>query len=157
MTTSAGLAEESRSALRFLRKQQHVEYEFNAMNIEVQSIERTVAASTLDCFNYPKPLMVGWGIACLQQIAGQPSVLYFTITTFKGAGLGTPSAALSSVGVAAMMVLATIFAVTRAWASPLPGDQRHDRHVRHMAVAFLFQECSDASVAPGACTDFVLP
>jgi len=50
------------------------------MNIEVQSIERTVAASTLDCFNYRK----------LQQIAGLPTVLYFATITFKGAGWGPP-------------------------------------------------------------------
>ena len=162
MTTSAGLVEEARDALGFFRKQQHVEDEFNAMNTEAQCSERTVAAGTLDCFNYTKSLMVGWGIVYLQQITGQPTVLYFTTTIFRSTGLGTSSAALSSVGVAAVKVFAMIFAVTRV-------DEFGRRTLLFlgisimivayfiMAVAFLFQECSDASVAHTACTDFVLP
>ena len=44
-----------------------------------------------------------------QQIADQPTMLYFTTITFKGAGLETLSAALSSVGEVAVMVLGSIF------------------------------------------------
>lgn len=162
MSSSASLLDEARDALRFFRKEQDVEEEFSTMNVEAQGTERTAAASTWDCLNYPRPLMVGWGIVCLQQITGQPTVLYFTTTIFMSAGLGTSSAALSSVGVAAVKVLATIFAVTRV-------DDFGRRTLLFigisimivayatMAVAFLFQECSDASVALSECTDFVLP
>ena len=103
VTTSADLAEETRNALRFLRMQQHVGDEFDAMNIDVRSIKRTVAASTLDCFNHPKLLLLSSEAECAC------SRSLFTTITFKGAGLETLSAALSSVGEVAVMVLGTIF------------------------------------------------
>merc|ERR1712243_122171 len=81
---------------------------------------------------------VGWCIMCLQQFTGQPTVLCFTTTIFR------------------------IFAVTRV-------DEFGRRTLLFlgiritidayaiMAVAFLFQEFSDASVEHSAFTDFVLP
>ena len=98
----------------------------------------------------------------LLQITGQPTELYFITTIFRSAGLGTPSAAHSSVGVAAVKVFTTIFAVTRVdefsrRTLPFLGISIMIVAYFIMAVAFLFQECSDASVAHTACTDFVLP
>ena len=60
----------------------------------------------------PRPLAIGCGLVLLQQVTGQPSVLYFADTIFTSAGFGN-AADLSSVGVAAVKVAATLLTVFR--------------------------------------------
>merc|ERR1719414_2280081 len=113
MTSASSLLQEAEMALRFFRGGNDVEEEFRELQGDTASASSTEEASTLECFSYPRPIVVGWGIVCLQQITGQPTLLYFASTIFRNAGLGASSAALSSVGVAAVKVAATGFAVTR--------------------------------------------
>eukprot|EP00913_Durusdinium_trenchii_P012473 g11709.t1 len=61
---------------------------------------------------YPKPLVIGCGLVFFQQVTGQPSVLYFATNIFKSAGFAG-AAALSSVGVGLVKLLATLFTVWR--------------------------------------------
>merc|ERR1719247_1144220 len=71
-----------------------------------------VRGTCADTFRYPRPLKIGCGLVFLQQITGQPSVLYFATNIFKSAGFGS-AAALSSVGVGLVKLLATLFTVWR--------------------------------------------
>merc|ERR1711988_76276 len=72
----------------------------------------TQVARCCDAFKYRRPLQIGCGIVFLQQVTGQPSVLYFATNIFKSAGFGN-TAALSSVGVGLVKLLATLFTVWR--------------------------------------------
>merc|ERR1712113_582058 len=65
-----------------------------------------------DAFRYPKPLVIGCGLVFLQQITGQPSVLYYATNIFKDAGFKN-SAALSSTAVGLVKLLATLLTVWR--------------------------------------------
>merc|ERR1711988_1471661 len=69
-------------------------------------------ARARDTFRYPRPLLIGCGIVFLQQVTGQPSVLYFATNIFKSAGFGS-GAAMSSTGLGAVKLLATLFTVWR--------------------------------------------
>merc|ERR1712048_943020 len=85
-----------------------------------------------------------------QQVTGQPSVLYFATNIFKSAGFGT-AAALSSVGVGLVKLLATLFTVWRV-------DQYGRRLLLFVGIgmmtvalaiigtAFLFRECTTQGV-----------
>jgi hypothetical protein len=55
-------------------------------------------------------MLVGYGVVLLQQLTGQPSVLYYAVTVFKSAGFGASSSTLASVGVASVKLVATLFA-----------------------------------------------
>ena len=57
-------------------------------------------------------LTIGCGLVILQQITGQPSVLYYANNIFKSAGFGD-NAALCSVIVALVKLIATAFSVLR--------------------------------------------
>jgi hypothetical protein len=57
-----------------------------------------------------RALAVGYGVVLLQQLTGQPSVLYYAVTVFKSAGFGASSSTLASVGVASVKLVATLFA-----------------------------------------------
>jgi len=57
-----------------------------------------------------RALVAGNGLLLLQQISGQPSVLYYAVTVFKSAGFGKSSSTLASVGAAAVKLLATVLA-----------------------------------------------
>lgn len=129
---------------------------------EVSASVGKETAKTSDAFKYPRPLIIGCGIVFLQQITGQPSVLYFATNIFKSAGFGS-SAAMSSAGLGAVKLLATLFTVFRV-------DQYGRRFLLFLgigmmavalavlAVAFLFQECSTGqSVASCADSDITLP
>lgn len=99
----------------------------------------------------------------LQQITGQPSVLYFATDIFKDAGFGT-WASLPAVGVGFVKLLATLFTVTRV-------DKCGRRTllffgITMMAVAlaalgtaFLFQTCRTPGKSIQECdeTDVRLP
>merc|ERR1719262_1460364 len=89
-----------------------VNMELQIMREEIAGAAGTQTASVLDAFRYPRPLIIGCGLVFLQQITGQPSVLYYATNIFKSAGFGS-SAALSSVGVGLIKLVATLFTVWR--------------------------------------------
>lgn len=115
----------------------------------------TATARWTDAFNYPRPLVIGCGLVFLQQVTGQPSVLYFATNIFKSAGFGS-SAALSSVGVGLVKLIATLFTVWRV-----------DRYGRRfllfvgismmaialavIGIAFLYRSCQDQQQSLADC------
>jgi len=66
----------------------------------------------LAAFAYPRPLVVGCGLVILQQITGQPSVLYYATNVFKSAGFGS-SSSQESVLLGLVKLVATLFTVWR--------------------------------------------
>jgi len=160
----AGAAKES---LQFFRRAEaaEVEQELRIMWQEIaESIgTATVAAKWTDAFKYPKQLFIGCGLVFLQQVTGQPSVLYFATNIFKSAGFGS-AAALSSVLVGLVKLVATLFTVFRV--------DRYGRRlllfvgISMMAVAlaligtaFVFRICMkpDTSIQDCAASDVSLP
>mmetsp|Transcript_37337 Transcript_37337/g.104823 ORF Transcript_37337/g.104823 Transcript_37337/m.104823 type:complete len:512 (-) Transcript_37337:231-1766(-) len=142
--------EEARAGLRFFRRgapAEEVETELQAIRDDAAASLGQGQAGCCQAFRYPKPLRIGWGLVLLQQVTGQPSVLYFATNIFKGAGFKS-TAALSSVGVGFVKLVATLFTVFRV--------DRYGRRVlllsgiAMMAVAllvlgtaFLFRECAE--------------
>lgn len=155
---SEQLLEEALAATKFFRlgaSQQEVELEVETMRGEVEASMGTEVVRWTDPFKYPIPLVVGCGLVFLQQVTGQPSVLYFATNIFKSAGFGS-SAALSSVGVGLVKLLATLFTVWRI-------DQYGRRLLLFIGIgmmtlalaligtAFLFRECTDPTVSLATC------
>jgi sugar porter (SP) family MFS transporter len=150
----------ARSALKFFRgaaENEEIDTELNTMYEEISSSVGAEVAKVGDAFKYPRPLLIGCGIVFLQQVTGQPSVLYFATDIFKSAGFGT-NASLSSVSIGLVKLIATLFTVWRV-------DQ-YGRRVLLFAgiglmslalailgVAFLYQRCSVAGVSIGDCAD----
>merc|ERR1719356_1931194 len=109
------LLTEAMESLRFFRKAENVEEvraELEVMKNEITASVGTEVAGCADAFKYPRPLLIGCGLVFLQQVTGQPSVLYFATNIFKSAGFGS-TAALSSVGVGFVKLLATLVTVWR--------------------------------------------
>lgn len=94
--------------------QQEIEEEFMTMLNDARdaSAGSSHSASCSETLRYPKPLVIGCGLVFFQQVTGQPSVLYFATNIFKSAGFAG-AAALSSVGVGLVKLLATLFTVWR--------------------------------------------
>ncbi|CAK9102556.1 D-xylose-proton symporter-like 2 [Durusdinium trenchii] len=109
-------AAEAKEALAFFRAttQQEIEEEFMTMLNDARdaSAGSSHSASCSETLRYPKPLVIGCGLVFFQQVTGQPSVLYFATNIFKSAGFAG-AAALSSVGVGLVKLLATLFTVWR--------------------------------------------
>merc|ERR1719375_2718583 len=106
------IMDEARASLQFFRLTPDVDTELDTMRHEITKSVGTEAAKWTDAFGHPRQLLIGCGLVFLQQVSGQPSVLYFATNIFKSAGFGT-SAALSSVGVGLVKLLATLFTVWR--------------------------------------------
>eukprot|EP00933_Yihiella_yeosuensis_P084022 TRINITY_DN9834_c0_g1_i1.p1 TRINITY_DN9834_c0_g1~~TRINITY_DN9834_c0_g1_i1.p1 ORF type:complete len:508 (-),score=80.50 TRINITY_DN9834_c0_g1_i1:289-1812(-) len=105
--------DEAKDALHFFHagdKSTDIEAKLMAMRDETRLAISEQSSSAFECFNYPKPLIIGCGLVFLQQVTGQPSVLYFATNIFKDAGFGS-DAALSSVSIGAAKLLSTLFAV----------------------------------------------
>jgi len=148
----------ARDALCFYRKAgapEEVEAELQTLLSDITASVGSRAASWVDAFRFPRPLVIGCGLVFLQQVTGQPSVLYFATNIFKDAGFGS-SAALSSVGVGLVKLLATLFT---AWRVDLYGRRfLLFVGITMMAVAlavigtaFLFRECRTPGVSLGDC------
>jgi sugar porter (SP) family MFS transporter len=106
---------EAKAALEFFRTKSspnEIADELNRIFEDARaSCSGTVARCT-DSFSYPRPLLIGIGMVVLQQVTGQPSVLYFANTIFESAGFAN-SAALSSTGVGLVKLVATTVTVFR--------------------------------------------
>lgn len=151
--------EKAREALQFFRREDRagVEMELQAMRSDISASVGNVAPKWNDAFQYPRPLVIGCGIVFLQQVTGQPSVLYFATNIFKDAGLGS-GAALSSVGVGLVKLLATLFTVWRV-------DQYGRRFLLFVGIsmmaaallligtAFTFRECQTPGISLPDCLE----
>jgi sugar porter (SP) family MFS transporter len=107
--------QDARAALRFFRRADSLEgvsAECGLMHEEVSASVGTEVAKVTDAFKYPRPLLIGCGVVFLQQVTGQPSVLYFATNIFKSAGFGS-LASIASVVVSAAKLIATLFTVWR--------------------------------------------
>lgn len=107
------LAGEAKEALAFFRgaTAAEIEEEFNVMLSDARDSSAGASAQAPGCLEtlrYPKPLIIGCGLVFFQQVTGQPSVLIFATDIFKSAGFAG-AAALSSVGVGLVKLLATSF------------------------------------------------
>jgi len=157
-TRNQALMEEARLALQYFRAgapPETIDDELQIMRAEIEVSVGTQAVKCTDPLKYPKPLCIGCGLVLLQQITGQPSVLYFATNIFKSAGFGG-AAALSSVGVGLVKLLATLFTVWRV-------DQYGRRFLLFVGItmmaaalaligtAFIFRECKADGVSLKDC------
>ncbi|MFL6651501.1 MAG: sugar porter family MFS transporter [Sulfurifustaceae bacterium] len=85
---------------------------------EVNEIETAIRAesggrlSDLFAVNLKMPLLIGVGLAILQQVTGVNTVVYYAPAIFKGAGLQSNAAAIAAtVGLGVVNVLMTIVAI----------------------------------------------
>lgn len=139
---------DAREALKFFRKAdacEDIEDELQTIFEDARKSVSLRVATTRDTFRYPRPLMIGCGIVFLQQVTGQPSVLYFATNIFKDAGFGS-WAALPSVGLGFVKLIATLVTVFRV-------DKYGRRRLLFIGIgmmflslailgtAFVFQEC----------------
>jgi sugar porter (SP) family MFS transporter len=123
----AGEEEEALAALTFLRggASDEAKDELRGLRSDVETSLRSdkevdgllqkkgaQEMGALAAFAYPTPLIVGCGIVILQQITGQPSVLYYATNVFKSAGFGD-SSSQQSVLLGLVKLVATLFTVWR--------------------------------------------
>jgi len=156
------LVDEARAALKFFRtsaSSEEVEAELQEIQDELTTVvvDNEAPPGCCETFKYPRPLIIGCGLVFLQQVTGQPSVLYFATNIFKDAGFSS-SAALSSVGVGFVKLLATLFTVFRV-------DQFGRRQLllwgialmvlplAVLSVAFAFRRCEAVGVAISDCPE----
>jgi len=152
--------EEARAGLAFFRRgkpAEEVEGELQTIRDDALSSQQGAQVDWRETFRYPKPLRIGWGLVLLQQVTGQPSVLYFATNIFKGAGFKS-SAALSSVGVGFVKLLATLFTVFRVdrygrRVLLLSGIAMMTVALAVLGTSFLFRECSDTQVPLKDCKE----
>eukprot|EP00928_Gymnodinium_smaydae_P022437 TRINITY_DN18842_c1_g7_i3.p1 TRINITY_DN18842_c1_g7~~TRINITY_DN18842_c1_g7_i3.p1 ORF type:complete len:397 (-),score=91.18 TRINITY_DN18842_c1_g7_i3:152-1342(-) len=107
--------DEARAALRFYRRAASadaVQAELSRMASELEASMADEKVTWTEAFKYPRPLLIGFGLVVLQQVTGQPSVLYNATSIFKAAGFGN-SAVTASVGIGAIKLVATLFTVWR--------------------------------------------
>mmetsp|Transcript_15902 Transcript_15902/g.38495 ORF Transcript_15902/g.38495 Transcript_15902/m.38495 type:complete len:511 (-) Transcript_15902:346-1878(-) len=150
---SQAFADEARASLQFFRKgvsSAEVDTELQSLLQDARNSVGTAPAKWSDAFNFPKPLVIGCGLVTLQQVTGQPSVLYFAPNIFKDAGFNN-TAALASFGVGFVKLIATLVTVWR-----IDKYGRRPLLILGIAVmlaslvavgfAFLYRECSQPNV-----------
>merc|ERR1719440_213433 len=110
---------EAREAMKFFRRvDSYRDCEDEVQEVyedcsELHYYSATIARRILivrDTFSYERALMISCGLVFLQQVTGQPSVLYFATDIFEDAGLGT-WAPFSSASVGFVKLIATLFTV----------------------------------------------
>lgn len=157
---------EAGSAMQFFRQAEEVSEVESEMELMIEDITASASNDEVkitDAFGYPRPLTIGCGLMLLQQITGQPSVLYFQTNIFKSAGFGG-HAAVDSVLVGAVKLVATLFTAFRVEAygrRPLlfAGIGMMTFALAVIGSAFLFRTCKTPGVSVDFCkdTDIALP
>eukprot|EP00929_Paragymnodinium_shiwhaense_P019072 TRINITY_DN1311_c0_g2_i1.p1 TRINITY_DN1311_c0_g2~~TRINITY_DN1311_c0_g2_i1.p1 ORF type:complete len:523 (-),score=112.12 TRINITY_DN1311_c0_g2_i1:376-1944(-) len=148
------------TALSFYRddaSQEEVAEELEQIRSDISASIGAEVAKVTDTFKYPKPLLIGCGLVFLQQVTGQPSVLYYATNIFKSAGFGS-AAALSSVFVGLVKLLATLFTVWRVdkFGRVLlltVGIGMMIVALSLIGTAFMFRECETEHVSVQDCDD----
>mmetsp|Transcript_81075 Transcript_81075/g.262555 ORF Transcript_81075/g.262555 Transcript_81075/m.262555 type:complete len:392 (-) Transcript_81075:372-1547(-) len=89
---ACALRGEAAAALQRFRcgvAREEVEQELAAIREELKTTAAS-AASSWEALKYPRPLVIGCGLVLLQQVTGQPSVLFFRHEHFQVRGLRRP-------------------------------------------------------------------
>eukprot|EP00941_MAST-03F_sp_MAST-3F-sp1_P006094 g6094.t1 len=100
-----------------------------------------------EVFSYSRPLFVGVGLVLLQQVTGQPSVLFYTVAIFRSAGFDNNAASLA-LGLGLMKLFATSLSVLKVDSYGrrfllFLGTGCMATALALLSLAFSFQECSD--------------
>eukprot|EP00929_Paragymnodinium_shiwhaense_P019069 TRINITY_DN1311_c0_g1_i1.p1 TRINITY_DN1311_c0_g1~~TRINITY_DN1311_c0_g1_i1.p1 ORF type:complete len:508 (-),score=107.91 TRINITY_DN1311_c0_g1_i1:473-1996(-) len=159
-TGSNDLLTKAHEALKFFRSgaaDAEVAEELEQIRSDISASVGTEVAKVSDTFKYPRPLIIGCGLVFLQQVTGQPSVLYYATNIFKSAGFGS-LASLSSVFVGLVKLLATLFTVWRVdkFGRVLlltVGIGMMVVALSFIGTAFLFRECETPGVSVQNCDD----
>ena len=108
-----GRAEAARASLRRLRGDDAVaDAEFAELRSDLVSKQRAVRRAELAARRDRRPIIVGVGLAVIQQITGINTVIYFAPTIFQRAGLNNTSAAiLATAGIGVVNVVMTVVAM----------------------------------------------
>mmetsp|Transcript_81074 Transcript_81074/g.262551 ORF Transcript_81074/g.262551 Transcript_81074/m.262551 type:complete len:505 (-) Transcript_81074:32-1546(-) len=163
---ACALRGEAAAALQRFRcgvAREEVEQELAAIREELKTTAAS-AASSWEALKYPRPLVIGCGLVLLQQVTGQPSVLFFATNIFKSAGFGAHAAAMSSLGVGGVKLLATLFTVWQVdnyGRRPLlfVGIAMMTAGLAILSAAFCFRACAVPGLELWECNanDMVLP
>lgn len=164
---ACALRGEAAAALQRFRRgvaREEVEQELAAIREELKTTVAASTASSLGALQYPRPLVIGCGLVLLQQVTGQPSVLFFATNIFKSAGFGAHAAAMSSLGVGGVKLLATLFTVWQVdnyGRRPLlfVGIAMMTAGLAILSAAFCFRACEVPGLELWECNanDVVLP
>merc|ERR1719498_240545 len=117
--------------------------------------EAGAPATWAEVFSYPQPLVVGIGLVLLQQVTGQPSVLFYTQNIFDAAGFGAHSAALA-LGLGVAKLVATSISVLNVdkYGRRLllfVGISAMALALAMLSAAFHYQTCGVPVPSGGAC------
>mmetsp|Transcript_7013 Transcript_7013/g.25374 ORF Transcript_7013/g.25374 Transcript_7013/m.25374 type:complete len:501 (+) Transcript_7013:110-1612(+) len=77
---------------------------------KASSSSQTVSGKLAQVWEVRRAFFIGGGLLMLQQVSGQPAVLYFAPTIFQNAGLGAQSSKVASVLVGVVKLLSTVVA-----------------------------------------------
>ncbi|XP_064626361.1 solute carrier family 2, facilitated glucose transporter member 12-like isoform X2 [Lineus longissimus] len=105
--------EEAEKVLKLLRGTPHVESELHNIKIAIQiETDHKFCDLFSSVENMRGRMFIGAGCVFLQQVTGQPNVLYFAPTIFQSVGFKSDSAAtLVTVGLGFIKVLSTVLAL----------------------------------------------
>ena len=115
MDAAAASLRRLRSSSLWVRSGESASYSEAAVQTELRSIQDLLGGATVDCGEVlaaRRALVAGLGLVLLQQVTGQPSVLYYQESIFRDAGFGD-LAAYASVIVGGAKLVATLFTVLR--------------------------------------------
>ncbi len=120
---SKGRVQEARGVLQKVRGISNVEPEIQDTQNEIKATTNTRGLSALEEPALRVPLIIGLGLAILQQVTGINTVIYYAPTIFGFAGFQSASAAIAATaGVGAVnlaMTIVAVFLVDRLGRRPL--------------------------------------
>jgi len=105
-----GFMDEARAVLRRSRGRRDVEGEIEEIRVVEREESQTGVRKLLSPWVRPM-LVVGVGLAMLQQSSGINTIIYYAPTIIKGTGLGDSDSILATVGIGVVNVLFTLVAI----------------------------------------------
>src|SRR5699024_11162378 len=99
----------ARKVMKLTRKPEQIDAEIREM-IEINRISESTWKVLSSSWLRPT-LIIGCMFALFQQIIGINAIIYYAPTIFNEAGLGSATAILGTVGIGAVNVIITIFAI----------------------------------------------
>ena len=107
---SKGRFDEAASVLRKMRDRQDVDDELSGLHRDIVADKGDLSLAALFCAPKARlPLIVGIGLAVLQQVTGINTVIYYAPSIFQQAGMTSPL--LPTMGIGVVNVLATVVAL----------------------------------------------